>query len=457
MSMSLRTQIHLIVFAVTIAMLAVVLGLHTAGTRASVKEEVEAANRVALQFLARFRDVFGVQSVADALPIVRELGRIRSNEIEVFNGQGVLQYRSPPPTYKAGREAPVWFTRLMAPEALERGFELRDGRLLLRTDASRAILDGWDDFKTLVWFGAALAVIATSLAFLAARRLLVPIAEVVEGLKQAQAGRFDFRLHERGGTESKALSGAFNRLMHAVEERDAARSRVAEAEQQRDMSRELALRFEHELEQERRSLARDLHDDLGQHATALKTLAATLERRLAGTEPSLAQLAGLMIRSADALFAAIRAMINQVRPEALERGGLIYGLRALIDDWRLRQPERRFELMLEPADEARFGLGTPAIEAAAYRIAQEAITNAVRHAGGALVIVSARAGDGRLTIQISDDGRGIDPGRRAAGLGLKSMEERVRAFSGTLKIGTGESGGTEVIAQLPWPGPVATV
>ena len=236
-------------------------------------------------------------------------------------------------------------------------------------------------------------------------------------------------------------------------ERDAAIAHSVETEQERDASRDLALRFEREFDEQRRVLARDLHDDLAQPAMAIKTMAATFESRLAEREPSLAQLARLLMRNTEALFAAVRTITGRLRPEPLEHGGLLEGLRTLVADWRLRKPGMRFELLLEPEDDAKFGLATSAIEAAAWHTAADAIENAIAHAGARTVIVSARRDGQWLTLQVSDDGRGMGAGDAAEGAGLRAMRERAQSCGGSLTVATGEAGGVEVLVRLPWPTP----
>jgi len=255
------------------------------------------------------------------------------------------------------------------------------------------------------------------------------------------------------GAPRRSEADLARRLARVEADRDAALTHALEAEQQRDLNAELALRFERELEDERRALAHGLSDEIGQHAVALRSMAATFEQRLSGREPTLAQLAALMVRNTDALTATLRGMIQRVRPEALERGGLLDGLRALVADWRLRRPEMRFELLVEPADAAAFGLGAPALEDAAWRIAAEAIENAVAHAGARTVVVSARREDASLTLQVSDDGRGLPARDGREGPGLRAMRERAAACGGSVAVGTGEAGGVEVLVRLPWPGP----
>jgi len=243
---------------------------------------------------------------------------------------------------------------------------------------------------------------------------------------------------------------AGNALERMRAERDAAITHSIEAEQERDLAREMALRFEREFDGQRQVLARELNDELSQQATAIRGMASTFESRLAGREPSLAQLARLLVRSTDALFAAVRTITTRLRPEALEHGGLLEGLRTLVADWRLRKPEMRFELLIAPDDDERFGLGPPTIEAAAWRIAADAIENAVAHSGARTIVVSARREADALILQVSDDGRGMPAERAPEGEGLRAMRESAERCGGSVSVATGEAGGVEVLVRLPW-------
>lgn len=240
------------------------------------------------------------------------------------------------------------------------------------------------------------------------------------------------------------------RLDHLEAERDEALRQALLAEQQRDMARDMALQFEREAEQARRLFADLLNHDLAQHATTLKSLAATVEGRLAGREPSLAQLASLMMQSTDAMLAAIRAAVSRMRPEPQSDGGLPDALRALLDDWRLRKPAMRFELLLEPADPQAFGLGAADLETAAWQIVAAALSHAVERASTRTVVVSARRTGVALILQVSDDGRGLPhrPGAEQPAVG--TMRALVERHGGQLTVATGESGGVEVLVALRW-------
>jgi hypothetical protein len=81
---------------------------------------------------------------------LNKVGRVRANEIELLDDSGYMIYNSPPPVYKAGRDAPAWYSNIVSPAVKTQEIELEKGRLLVRADPSRAVLDGWDDFVPLL-------------------------------------------------------------------------------------------------------------------------------------------------------------------------------------------------------------------------------------------------------------------------------------------------------------------
>jgi signal transduction histidine kinase len=195
-------------------------------------------------------------------------------------------------------------------------------------------------------------------------------------------------------------------------------------------------------EEERRRIRRDLHDGLGpQLASQALTLDAIA--RLIESDPQKAKalLADLKSQS-QAAIADIRRLIYDLRPPALDDLGLVTALREEFARMELnglkihlQAPERLPSL---PA----------AVEVAAYRIAQEAVNNVVKHAGAVNCQVRLEAQDDVLEVEIHDDGRGIPPGAHL-GVGLHSMRERAEELGGRLEIGSAPGGGTQIIARLP--------
>jgi signal transduction histidine kinase len=206
-----------------------------------------------------------------------------------------------------------------------------------------------------------------------------------------------------------------------------------------ERSRELSIA------EERNRLARDLHDSVTQKLFGV-VLTAEAAATLLDQEPGVAreQLQRLKQLAQDAME-ELRSLIFELRPPALETEGLATTLRKHVDVLRRAY---RFEIGLQI-------VGSPALppgaEGDVFRIAQEALQNALRHSQAGRVDVRLDAGDGRLTLVVSDDGIGFEPAApalRSRRLGLTSMEERARAVGGTLEIDSAPGAGTTVRLQV---------
>ena len=189
-------------------------------------------------------------------------------------------------------------------------------------------------------------------------------------------------------------------------------------------------------EDERRRLRRELHDGVG---PLLATQLLTVDTlRVGGDRPELLAHLESQARSA---IAEVRRVAHDIRPSALDVGGLPAALSAEAD--RLRRSGLPVELTVdlegpEPA---------AATETALLRIAQEALANVVRHAGASTVCVALRGTESEVELVVDDDGRG--PGGGTAGLGTGSMRERAAELGGEVHIGASRSGGTRVHARIP--------
>jgi signal transduction histidine kinase len=206
-------------------------------------------------------------------------------------------------------------------------------------------------------------------------------------------------------------------------ERDRLATRTAELEQ---LTR-LLLRVQ---EDERRRLARDLHDEAGQVLSAVK-----IELELDGRNE-----AGALVGRA---LAQVRDLSNLLRPSALDDLGLTPALQALTSDVA---DHARLDVALQAGDLG--GALPPDLEVVIYRVVQEALTNVVRHAEARHVRVCVERRDGDIVVAVEDDGRGLD-GSRLPQLGLLGMRERVTALGGRLEVGARAQGGTRVEATMP--------
>ncbi len=195
-------------------------------------------------------------------------------------------------------------------------------------------------------------------------------------------------------------------------------------------------------EDERRRLRRDLHDGLGPTLAAIGLKAGLAARQVPADSPAHALL-GEISAEARASVADVRRLVEALRPPALDELGLVGAVRS-------RAASLAGGMAIEvtgPSSEAPL---PAAVETAAFRIAVEAMTNAVRHSGASTCRVTITTADGALDLTVRDDGRGLDPAG-APGVGLRSMRERVEELGGTFAVLSPPEGGTLVHARLPMP------
>jgi two-component system, NarL family, sensor histidine kinase UhpB len=443
--MKLRTRLNLVLTGVTAVFVAALMADEIRDTRSSIREEIEAANHVAVQVIGQLAVAY---SEAGGEPAVRrlleQLGHVRANEITLRSSSGQLLYRSPPAVYKAGRDAPAWFTRLLAPHPARQGFELADGtQLMIEAQPSRAILDAWDDLTRLVLLAAVTLLVVAVLAFWLVDRALAPFPVIVEGLERLVRGELAYRLPPLSGAEASAIGSAFNRMAQAVADNVQAEREAREARARLEERRELALVVEQSVEEERRLIAHELHDEFGQSVTAIRSLAMAIAMQSA--EPSSVSAARLVCEEAARLYDALHGLIPRLAPPALDTLGLGASLETLVRDWQQRHGAPALSLRQQlPPD-----LGA-SVTLAAYRVVQEGLVNAVRHAHARRVDIDVSCTAESMTVAVTDDGVGL-PAQwsRPGHFGLRGLAERVEHLGGSLEVRNVEPHGVCLTARIP--------
>jgi two-component system, NarL family, sensor histidine kinase UhpB len=255
------------------------------------------------------------------------------------------------------------------------------------------------------------------------RRAFTPLRRLTEVMARVDHLRPGLRIPVYGGgDEIESMTRAFNEMLDRLEaERRSGWQRAADAQ-----------------ESERTAVARELHDEVGQSLTALKLLIARASRDDGGRDDALNEARQLT----DQTISDVREIARRLRPEALDELGLQNALAALARrnslhagipiDWKLDST------MPELDQDA---------ELAVYRIAQESLTNVLRHATASKVRVELHSSDGEVLLVVADDGVGL----RGApdGNGIKGMKERALSLGGQLAVRERPAGGTEVTLTLP--------
>lgn len=446
--MSLRLKINLVVGVLTLLFVLVIMGLQLGSMKASVHEEVVAANRVATQLLQRTAWRYAGQGTPAMLNFLQGVGRVRSNDITLLDLQGQVLYRSPPATYKAGHDAPAWFLALVSPPTPVLTVDYADGRLEVRANASRAALDEWEHFATLAGAALSMLLLVNAIVFWWVGRTVRPFAVIVAALDELKTGRFDVVLPALPGREAAAMGGAFNRMVDALQQNLETERRAVRVERELSDSRELTRWTQQHIEQERRLIARELHDELGQSVTAMRSMALSIAQRVKALDPESEHAAQLIAEESSRLYDAMHGMIPRLAPLVLDSLGLHDALNDLAE--RIRSSHNGVKLLLD------IDLSHAALSAEAaltlYRAAQEGVTNALRHGNASEIELRVHAHATQTELCLVDNGSGLAEGAqwRPGHHGLRWLRERVEGMNGKLEIRSStDTPGTVLTIALP--------
>lgn len=379
--------------------------------------------------------------------LVQDLGDVRHLRI-ALEGEG--QTRPPQLVHEPKRS---WLKgRLAKLIALEPSIERvpvdvggrRLGTLVLISKPGDEINEVLEEIGDVAWRGLLLALGLFALTSLVVNRALAPVDRLRRAMGAMQAGNYDIVLPETGAPEIAAISRKLNALAATL---SAARSE----------NRWLSEKVIRVADDERRDLARELHDELGPYLFAVRAGTTSLKREVESERPDMGRLSracATLLDQIDAIQRTNRRVLVKLRPVGLNELGLARSLEGLIS---LCQADRQdVEVTLDVATETAAIDETSALTV--YRVVQEGLTNAFRHAGATRIDVaitmSQQAGGGEgaprpaLKIRVTDNGKGLAE-EKGRGFGLTGMSERVWALGGTLTVSNLTEGGVALEAVVP--------
>jgi two-component system, NarL family, sensor histidine kinase UhpB len=336
-------------------------------------------------------------------------------------------------------DAPAWFSVFYqwvvgSRMTYERLVAHRDrvlGRIVVSSNPSAVTARAWSDISRMLGFSAATIGVLGILVYFVVERALRPTSDVVSGLNRLAAGDLKCRLPPYPLAELQRISDVFNGLATTLE--------VATSERA-----DLARRLVEAREQERRHLARVLHDELAQSLSAMSATAASIKVTASTDCPSLVPEAQTLTETAGNIMKGLRRTVQELRLQEIDEIGLLASLEGLTADYNGRA-----------CGKTRFFLEThgdvnalpPAITVHIFHIVQEGLTNAVKHARAANVRAVVRVdlppqdgapgslALGSVEASVEDDGAGLAPeirGEAGFGLGLIGIRERTLALGGQM-------------------------
>ncbi|WP_158807386.1 sensor histidine kinase [Beijerinckia sp. L45] len=333
--------------------------------------------------------------------------------------------------------APAWFLTMVAGPATRVDLRLAApfdavGALRLEADPHNEVAEAWSDVLLTATIMVLFFSMVLALAFWTIRGALQPLRDVLTALSRIGEGDYATRLSPTMYRELQPLRDGFDTMAERL---------AAMRAQNRDLHEQI-LNLQ---EEERAELARDLHDDVAPFLFSVGADAAMIRQYLAAERIlEVAPRADAIAESVRHMQKHLKGVLRRLAPETLIDLGLAGAIDNLVAFWRLRRPAITFTMDLtdDPVD--------PPLDAVAFRVVQESLSNAIRHADPTTIAVCIVQSETMLTIRIEDDGTGFAPGQTPLGFGLASMQERVKAVGGRLAIRDRPEGhGVIIEAALP--------
>jgi len=305
------------------------------------------------------------------------------------------------------------------------------GEFVVTPDLDSESVVVWSQIRTVLGmtFG---ILLLNLLIYRPVRRALRPADQILAVLARMEAGELSARMPRPRLIELRRIAAGFDHLAEQLQKTLASQ-------------RQLAMRLLAVREEERRRLARELHDEFGQCLASIGAEAAFIGGRAETRDPELLPAARAIAAVTAHMMESLQGILLQLRPVGLEEFGLGAALEALVGGWRRRQPACVFELKLEGAIDAL----PDALRTSLYRIVQESLTNALRHGEPGRVEVDLRCDAAGCRLRVVDDGAGREGPTAGSGLGVLGMHERVEALGGRFALIALAPRGMRVEADFP--------
>jgi two-component system sensor histidine kinase UhpB len=306
------------------------------------------------------------------------------------------------------------------------------------------------------------AVLSAILGVWLSQRVRRPLADVMSALRAIQQGDYGVRLPRDGQGELGELQSAIVDMARELAAgRQELEAKVAQRTSQLeeavkavraadDEKRRLIVHGNELMEEERRRIAAEIHDQLNASLLSVRLIASSLKSRDGTPLPNeeVGEAAGRIEKTVEAVYESARRIVKMLRPEVLDTLGLRKAVDEMVRQYDEMHPTCRFQFLCAPS----FPQLPDPLAITVYRIVQEALSNVVKHAQATVAVVSLAMAEGGhgLVIAVSDNGRGIGSGTGDSSLGVIGMRERASAAGGTLEVTSNEKSGTVVEVRFPW-------
>ncbi|MGI9130645.1 MAG: PAS domain S-box protein [Candidatus Methylopumilus sp.] len=540
------------------------------GSKESIQEGVESANRVTMQLL----DTVIISSAQnpewgythDVLKkFLEELGHVRSSDIYLYTLQGELLYRSPPSKYRSDDSPPPkWFENSLTPKEQIDTRAIRFGKLIVKTNPTGAIRESWSKMHHFFWIAFVFFVFLNILVYWMLGFWLRPLKPMVDAINKMGEGDFSARLPNFNLPEFAAIATNFNRMgnslqssirenqrlaliaqqtadaivihdlqskisfwnasaekifgyaskeilgksayvltpkaqeselrknfqlihkgknIHNIETqrikkngevidvaisssplvdpitneiigdicsmRDISEKKIAEESKLKlEENRKFTQLIQSHIEDERRSLARELHDELGQYVSAIKIFASNISNKAKKLSPDIEKNADSVISAANQIYDGMHSIIKQLRPSSLDNLGLAETLKDTVNTWQKQYQDLKIHLSIK-GDLSHLN---ETLNINIYRIIQEAMNNVLKHSKAKVIEIDLVLNKrGLLELNFKDDGQGMDFKKvdQTKNFGILGMQERIQSLNGSFELISKKNQGTQILITVP--------
>lgn len=433
-SVSLRLRLVVLPAIIVLAGLAVLAFFEAQDARARVRAETQSGVQIGRTLAANA--IERASSAPDAQTAMRVLEQelpktVRHIRIQTWPAGVIPLTGRPGPGERS--TAPDWFIRWVdVPVVSElhhvpwQGTQI--AQIVITTDPTDELHEVWADWRNEMLVLTIVSLIIILIVVSAVTFAFRPLAALANAFDRMEEGDFAVRVPFSADPQLRRLAERFNRMASSLEQ--------AESDNHRLMDSIVAVQ-----EEERKDIARELHDEYGPSLFAIRADLGAISRWVRKKEPRYDEMQERLGSISNLVMQIQRInsrLLERLRPLVLEEMGLQEAIHRLTENWSDRYPKVAFEVEAGEVGE----LGEAEIHAL-YRAAQECLTNIVRHADAHKVQVRLLAETERVTLTVQDDGRGVAPGR-PAGFGLLGMAERARAAGGGMTIEPAQGRGTRV-------------
>jgi two-component system sensor histidine kinase UhpB len=437
-SYSLRTRLCIFLCAMFLTALIAGLVLLRVFAADQLVDESEPAGRSSVSVAGALNRALSASSNPEATldAFVAELNT-SGGDIK-FHQPGMLPQPSPERSVAgsgSGR-VPGWFVRLLAPPELARHTPIlirgeRVVELVFEPDIAADVYEKWIGFLAIVASGAALTFVTLAITYLTVDAALKPLRNLGSGLARLRDGHYAGSIPCSGPPEIRGSCEAANELAATLTNLDRE-------------NRSLLRKMVSIQDEERRDIARELHDELGPLLFAIRANVIAMVDSAAAAQDDSESPAQKALQSVEALQLTNRRILDRLRPMHIEEFGLQSSIQKLLRGVRAQVPAIETAFEIDPALDTIDAVVSQTV----YRVMQEGITNVLRHAQATEMRLKASLTDGKVVVEISDNGIGM-PADVVMGRGLTGMRERVRALRGTFELFRSD-GQTCIRCSLPF-------